>query len=330
MARFGASRATVQKALDSLQRDGFVQTEGRKGTFVSDHPPHLTNYGLIFGRRPATDNQWSRFYLAIQNEARSLEESRSISFSTYYGFTPGAGPSDRERLTADIAAQRLAGLIFTFPPGAVEQPAIEGCDSLPVVGIMDATCEKGVATVYTDAVSFQDKALDYLAERGRKRIAIISIPEYRRDVLEHFIAGVNARGMTTGTAYMHGICPCMNARTYARNLVSMMMSSSPEVRPDGLIVSDDNLVEHASAGLVAAGVRVGTDVDVVAHCNFPWPPPSVLPLKRLGFDVRELVRTCVELVDRMNRGEKTPRITRLPAVFEDEAVAGDGVQTAIG
>jgi hypothetical protein len=40
-------------------------------------------------------------------------------------------------------------------------------------------------------------------------------------------------------------------------------------RPDGLIILDDNLAGPALQGLAQAGVRLGQDLDVVTHCNFP-------------------------------------------------------------
>ena len=40
--RFGAGASTVQKALEQLRRDGFVEVNGKQGTYVVPNPPHLT------------------------------------------------------------------------------------------------------------------------------------------------------------------------------------------------------------------------------------------------------------------------------------------------
>ena len=71
---------------------------------------------------------------------------------------------------------------------------------------------------------------------------------------------------------------------------------------DALIVMDDNLVEHASAGILAAGVRVPEQLDVVAHCNFPWPAPSVLPVARLGYRAAEVLDRCVDWINARREG----------------------------
>src|SRR5688500_4572889 len=43
----GGTRATLHRAVEQLQRDGFVESFGRKGTFVAEFPPHLCTYGLV-------------------------------------------------------------------------------------------------------------------------------------------------------------------------------------------------------------------------------------------------------------------------------------------
>src|SRR6185295_6183072 len=101
--------------------------------------------------------------------------------------------------------------------------------------------------------------------------------------------------------------------------VHLLMHRNDTKCPDGLVIWDDNLVEHALIGLIAAGVRVPDDVAVVAHCNFPWPPPSVLPVTRLGYSIRQALRTCLDVLDRQRRGETVPPATKIPALFEEEA-----------
>src|SRR5580765_1414707 len=50
---------TVQRALDHLAADGFVTANGRSGTYVAPHPPHLSHYGLVFSYRPNEPESWS-------------------------------------------------------------------------------------------------------------------------------------------------------------------------------------------------------------------------------------------------------------------------------
>ena len=93
--------------------------------------------------------------------------------------------------------------------------------------------------------------------------------------------------------------------------------------PDALLISDDNLVEHATAGLVAAGARVPEDVEVVAHCNFPWPTPSVLSVERLGYDAREVLDRCLRAIDDRRSGVPGSDNVDVPVRFEREVRGED-------
>ena len=65
-------------------------------------------------------------------------------------------------------------------------------------------------------------------------------------------------------------------------------------------------------------MRVPDDCEVVAHCNFPWPTPSVLPVRRLGYDARRLLEEGIAAIDRQRAGGATDEMVTVPAQFEDE------------
>ena len=50
--QFAAGPMTVQRALDRLQRDGFVVSRGTLGTFVAQDAPHLCRYAVVFHDYP--------------------------------------------------------------------------------------------------------------------------------------------------------------------------------------------------------------------------------------------------------------------------------------
>ncbi len=115
------------------------------------------------------------------------------------------------------------------------------------------------------------------------------------------------------------------------------MHSPPEERPDALVIADDNIVEPVTRGLLAAGLSTPKDLDIVAHCNLPNPPQAAVPVRFLGYDCRQMLSRCIELVDAQRAtmcqgaaGEAMPSTT-VPAVFADEAeAAADGPVEAVG
>jgi DNA-binding LacI/PurR family transcriptional regulator len=175
-----------------------------------------------------------------------------------------------------------------------------------------------IPSVNVDTFSFVDKALDYLVSRGRRRVAVV-LGSQPQSFHAYLAAGIAKRGLESEPYWMQSVSPHMPEA--ARNCAHLLMHAGQKRRPDGLIVADDNLVEHAVAGLVAAGADVAGAVEVIVHCNFPWPTPSVLPVRRLGYDVRQILSVCIECIDQQRRGELPQSITLLPALFEDEVAS---------
>lgn len=311
--QFGASSGTVQRALQELQRDGFVTVLGRQGTFVSTRPPHLTNYALVFPSLPG-DPGWTRFYAALNYEAPGLGRTMGRQISMYYGAEGGVGHGDTMRLMADAKALRIGGIIFAAIPRFLSgTPAVEELQG-PRVAIMTPSTRYGMSQVCPDSESMWERSAAYLLGKGRSNLAIL-LPPYKAANLEEFRRRMLSHGFNVPPQWVQG-AP-RDFPELARNLMHLLFEGGRN-QPDALFITDDNLVEHALAGLIAAGVRVPEDVEVVAHCNFPHPVVAPVPVKRLGFDARQVLQACFDDLDRQRSGQTTPGVTYIPAAFEEE------------
>ena len=310
---FQVSHMTVQRALDQLRREGFVYTTPR-GTFVATDPPHLCRYAMSFPVQPVPGEPWSRFWTALHQAALSLQEPDTRQFGFYFGINDKTNSADFHRLMADARVHRFAGIVFASPPFALADTDILAQPDMPRVGVM-ASPFLGVPAVYPDFQSFYRRALAYLATRGRRRIANLSVA-VDPDCVEQMMSLVRSLGMTSRPQWQQG---CTLENTYAAGQIAhLLFAARGDEVPDALIISDDNLVEHACGGLIAAGVRVPQDLDVIAHCNYPCPAPNVLPVRRLGFDCARIMRQCIEIIDTGRRGGHVPERTLIPAQFEEE------------
>jgi len=316
--RFKVSSVTAHMAVARLAREGFLYSRKRHGTFVTEKPPHLNNYALVFWNDPAAyqGRQWSRYYTALTEEAIRIQQCEGRRMLLFHGIDQHVDSDDRQRLMSYIESKRLGGIIFANSPQLLTGTPILEQPGIARVALM-SQCAFDMPAVASDYVMWFTKAFDYLVSQGRKRIAVIMIGTYRTTD-ELLTELTKPRGITMPSRWRHTVSS--GNFQAARNLIELLMHNRPEERPDGLIIADDNLVEHCMAGLVLAGVRVPDDVAVVAHCSFPYPPPSVLPVKRLGYDIGEMLRTCIDVIDRQRRGETVPRETVLPALFEEELV----------
>ena len=312
-AHFHVSPLTLQKALSSLISDGFVYAKTGQGTFVVDEPPHLSRYGLVFPSEPGMTDTWNNFYAAMNNEAMAIQRSKPDRLTMYFGLENPGRHESRDQLIADVEAHRLAGLIFVSPPfNFVGTPLLDA----PGMPRVSGAPYREIPSVRLDEASLMDKALRYLASRGRRRIALVSGNVMGPSVFDSFQTALGAWQMETRPFWQQGVHP--DYPQWARNVVELLFQSGQAERPDGLIITDDNLVPHATAGLLAAGMRVPDEVDVVGHCNFPWLTPSVVPAKRIGYDARRVLQVFMALIDMQRRGETPPTVTDIAAVTEDE------------
>lgn len=311
---FIVSLMTVKAALDQLAREGFVESRGTAGTYVSSRPPHLHRIALVFDVLPDS-RDFSRFLMSLSREAQAAGVRRDRDVSIWYGIDGHADNEDFQQLVSDIRRRRLAGLFLVAPmsPRLTDSPLMDD-PRLPRVRVGTAMPEHGIRGVILDSRSFFEKALDHFVARGRRRVAIIEgLSGARRQAeLEE---ALRRRGMICRPYWWHrvGISDPKNAA----NVTHLLMRLSPDDRPDAVLITDDNAVEYATAGLVAAGVRVPHELDVVAHCNFPWPTPSVVPVRRLGYDTRQVLQAGLDLLDAERQGQPLQEL-RIDAIWEEE------------
>lgn len=320
---------TVQKALHRLIEDGFVVARGRIGTFVSDVLPHLSHYALAFPSRPHQVG-WTHIHDNFLKLRDELEAEGDRKIPIYLDVGDEGVPVDARPLLVDARARKLAGVVFVSPAPLTAHSLLD--DPNLFLSAFAANCPHPRLPVANTTVStFVTRAVERLAEMRRKSVAVIvsatsanTSTEYR----EFLPAAIASKGMTTRP---HWIIPIHPATPQgARAVVQLLFDRDAKHRPDALIISDDHLVEEAVAGLLAADVRVPSEVEVIAHCNYPFLPASVLPVTWLGFDLRRVLRICLDLIDRQRAGERVPPVTAVSAQFANEVLTPVSAQPPIG
>ena len=316
--RFQVSNATLQRALDRLMREGFVYAKGTMGTFVAPRPPHLTHLGLVVPVRP-TDLGYNRFFAALTAEACELERATGRRVTIYPGGSGQANHPDLARLVRHVQQHRVAGLIFAHTlewyqgTSVLDEPGI-------VRVVIQESPQSGVPVVRLMRETLISKGLDALAAKGRHKLAIITIARDATDpnMVDRWTREAASRGMSMAPHWIQGA----NMETPASvvNLTRLLMFSGQTHRPDALMILDDNITEYAIAGLVAANIRVPDDLDVVVHCNFPYPTPTVLPVTRIGFDDTDVFRRCVSVIDLLLSGQQPPAVTEIAPIREQETL----------
>jgi DNA-binding LacI/PurR family transcriptional regulator len=315
---YNVSPLTLQRALQQLIDDGFLYAKTGQGTFVAANPPHLSRYGLLFPFHPSDRAQWISYYVAINNEAEAYQREHPNKLRIYYGLEQMDRIDEREKLFSDVESHRLAGLIFASRPHNFQGTPLLDEPQVARVAVM-ADPGFGIPSISLEGSSFVTKALDHLAARGRRHVALINNSTMGQNWFDLVRREMAKRDMVTFPYWIHGVH--LLAADWTRNLVQLIFQGPKELRPDALFISDDNLVPQATAGLLAAGINVPDECDVVAHANFPWPTQTLVPARRLGYDAREVLNLCLNSIDRQRQGEQVPPATSVRAVFEEELKA---------
>ena len=68
-------------------------------------------------------------------------------------------------------------------------------------------------------------------------------------------------------------------------------------------------------------MRVPDDVEVVAHCNFPWLTPSLVTAHRLGYDAREVLERCLAILANRRADDPVGELSTIAPIFEHERSA---------
>jgi len=181
--------------------------------------------------------------------------------------------------------------------------------------------EPGVPSVFVDNEAFLPRAFEWLAGRKHRRVAVLSLAMQNAipSEFEQVVRATATRyGLQTQTRWIQAT-PRESA-AWATNQVASMLHGPANDRPDALVITDDNLVPAATAGILAAGgsAQIAKGLEVVAHANFPHITPSAVPAQRLGFDVRHILDVCVERLLQLRRGETPPALTLVPVLWEED------------
>ncbi len=316
---FKSSPCTVQCALDRLVEEGFARTEWPRGTFVSENPPCLSNYAIVF---PAQKREISgmSFWKVLAN----LAEKEGVCgpdrrFSLYFGLNGHTDEPGYGRLLEDVRETRLAGIIFGANPFMLLRTSlfdeIMGIKELPKAAFMSEHAYPDIPAVYNDYEEVLRKSLDHLQSLKCRRLAVIHIAGCEGSEIvfkseKRMIAEAAKRGMLAHPWWIQGVHA--GAVSCARKLVRLLLQGPGEERPDAILITDDSLVEPATQGIVDAGLGSPADIQVAALCNFPEPPMAAVPVKFFGMNVAVFIDTCMDLMERRRRRLDVRPMTVLP------------------
>lgn len=201
------------------------------------------------------------------------------------------------------------------PEALGENPVLRATD-VPKVSLVEGHSAAGILPVAAARDAWLRQALDWFRARGRRRIAWLGIPNTMPPAMRQFHAAAAAQGLETRAGWTHAVHP--RYPNWAANAMDAVFGSAAAVRPDALLITDDHLADHATGALARLPLRIPQDLDIVCLNNFPLPLTTHVPVRQLGFDARETIAACLDVLGRVRTGTRVPAVVRIEARFGDE------------
>lgn len=309
---FGISSVTLQRAIDQLAEFGLVEPRGRLGTFVCAAERGGGNVALVFADQP-NQGSWNRFLGNVRRSGESCTAG-ALRYRPYFIDQSRSGCPAAQQLLADATAGALDGLVFVFAPWYLDERLF----ALPLPRLIIGGVEGADARYRATLLRFawdtvRDQVLAGFVRAGCRRLASLHPRHGGWDLA----AKARAAGLETRAEWHLPFLVDSTSAACARTVAHLLCSRPAAERPDCLLVEDDNLVPHATAGVLDAGLAPG-DITVAAHANFPDVTRAAFPCQRYGLDVDQIVATALAEIAVLAAGGPL-RTVEVAAVFRGDA-----------
>ena len=282
-----ASKATLQFAVTRLQQDGYLIGKERKGLFVAEKLPCFQNFRLLI--RESEKN--NLFYRKLSQAAEEISRD-GIGFRTCF-YTGNPNEAGWMELTADLQNLRVGGILFASDmPRTPEEIALE--QDLHFPKIQFGYHQRNASTIQfhinTDVMI--RKCLAFFRSRSMHRVALLMMEQQPSETAFRELApvyGIELRNMLIQAVPYED-------RNYAANLMELLLHLPQSLRPEAVIINDENLLPPVLEGLANVPLSIREKILFVSHVNFPEDATTAFPVRRIGFDTKELIRSAVRRI----------------------------------
>ncbi len=263
---------------------------------------------------------WSKFDRVLYQAAQTLALPEGCRVTLYSPTVVGGDLNHHnEELIHDVEVDALAGLIFITAPFPYQRTPILDHPGIPRVAISEKADYISIPRVYPDFQKWYEQAVAAVMATGRRRVAAVLPTISARWGEKLLIQELQRHGLKVPMHWIQHTDVQLREKTMAiERTMILLLAGAPDQRPDVLVVADDNLLDPVLDGVTAAGLRIGHDVMIVTHCNFPWPKPAGMPVIRVGFNAPTILECCFDSLAKQRRGEALPEVTLVPPIADSD------------
>lgn len=297
LKEFDISVATFQKCINQLTEEGFLKSKGGKGTFVTEFPPHLYQYALVFPEETELERK-DTFFPSIRKASKSFAGTmEGVRFRNYFvGNSEYFITTDMDLLITHAQQHLLAGIIFVnFVPRPEIQRLIAPRPCV-VISRKKADSKHDYPSLEFDWESLLSCCLESLKEKGCERIAtlvsantstkrLLRMQQMLDPMPKEWIQGINH---FTGRPFLN------------KNIIRLLLNKPEKERPDGLAVLNENFMPYVMEVLEELGLRPGKDIMLASHSNDPVCVEQYSDVEYYAFSSLKVLETAFQLLKENN------------------------------
>jgi DNA-binding LacI/PurR family transcriptional regulator/DNA-binding MarR family transcriptional regulator len=309
MKKYSLSFATVTRALNELEREGFVVREQGRGTFVrstqKNAAPAATdilnvNVFIPWDSRVPSHVNYRTLFRGLDNNKPSFIQLQLIPYSM--------NPDDLEPFL--LKNENVAGFIFVYPE-KVHLPLVKKlARQQPTVVIGTDLRTSNIGCVWTDNKMAAEQAVMHLIDQGHKHIGIVSAPLTITDAAERLAGYRSALKQSrlqhdksweifTHPVELNGYGACIE-----------LLERHPDLT--AIFAAGDVLAMGVLAAAKADGRQIPDELSVVGFDDTDFAADLNPPLTTIHVSYEDLAKKAIEaLVSLMQTGTATK--TCLPA-----------------
>ncbi len=288
--RFSVSVVTIREALSALAQEGLVQREHGRGTFVADWRSSQS-IGILFAQDIALQ-QNSDFVLRVAQELRQILEEANCETRLYMiPAASGGAAADVSCpvLTRDVEENQLAAVAAINVVASPHWLAPLQQQNIPVVG-----SRKGFTyCVRHDHQRMISDGVKYLVKRGCKKIVLMSWDEYR-SFTECFIRELQIAHLPVHQGWIRNNLLPKSLGVGWQEFREIWSAASD--KPDGLLISDDQLCAGAVKAIEEVDVRIPEELIIISHANKGREIQTNFPMPRMECDPDEFASAVAEML----------------------------------
>ena len=309
--RFGASRITVAKAIQSLQRDDLVTRRPGSGTYVQEPSSGSSHrFGLLIPQLGSTEI----FEPICQGIMRApLAKSHVL----LWGYAPGEGESDSdhtgkmaEQLCRQFIEQRVSGVFFAPLEYMVDREAanrriVDMLDraNIPVV-LLDRCLESYPKRSELDLVGIDNHRAGYVVtqhlwQQGARRIVFVARKRSASTIVERISGYQFALSEILPGSTTRVLLGDVNDPAFARDLFV-------NEHPDAVVCGNDLTAARLMRSLLDLGMRIPEDIRMAGFDDVAYSKFLPVPLTTVRQDCSEIGRAALSLMLERLRGPNRP------------------------